>query len=51
MTNDPFSPPLTKLGRPEQVKLNAVLPFLRGVIKKKKQERGKQHLVVFLNVL
>lgn len=33
MTNAPFSPPLIKLGRPEQVKLNAGLPFLRGVMK------------------
>lgn len=36
MTNDPFSPPLIKLGRPEQVKLNAGLPFSRGVMKEKK---------------
>ncbi len=51
MTNDPFSLPLIKRGRPEQVRLNAVLPFLKGVIEEKRQERGKQHLVVFLNVL
>lgn len=48
MTNDPFSPPLIKLGHPEQVKLKVGLSFLRGVMKEKKDR--KLSLVVFLNL-